>query len=126
LILRYDCAEGEEGKCAKLEALLTEGDTDDGEAKNNTNEQVYESKLRTAEEDPDKVHNGVAVKVGLHTASEGPDSVASDLDILKTERNKDNGRAQSDANNEMNNSHPKTVDQKPDEIAKKLHILFPP
>lgn len=122
--LCYGCSEGQEGKCAKSKALLSKGDTDNGNAKSYADQEVYKSKLRAAKEDPDKVHNGMAVKISLHTATEGPDSIACDLDKLKAEGDADDSNAERDTYNEVNNCHPKAVNQEPDKIANKLHIYF--
>ena len=78
---------------------------------------MNKGKLCTAEEYPDKVEDGVTVKVGLHTATEGPDSITSDLDILKAERNTDNGNTEGYADNKVDNCHPEAVNQEPNEIA---------
>ena len=52
LILRNGCSEGESSKLSKLEALLTEGDTDDGDAPDEAEEEPADACAETCEEEP--------------------------------------------------------------------------
>ena len=71
LSVSYQCSEGEKGKTSKLEALLCEGDTDDGNAENDTNEVVNKRKDR-ADRCPYNVCKGMSLVAGIYRLAEGP------------------------------------------------------
>ena len=55
VILRNGCSEGECSKLCKLEALLTEGDTDNGDAPDDSREEEAKPKAKAAEDKPENV-----------------------------------------------------------------------
>ena len=63
------------------------------------------------------------VKISISGATEGPDSVARNLDMLKTEGNEDDGRTKSNAEGKMQECKPESVNEEPNDISYKLHSI---
>ena len=51
----YSLAKGSKGKLCHLESLLAEGDTDDGDAPNDTKEEPSKCRRKTGKEEPKKI-----------------------------------------------------------------------
>ena len=121
LILRNGCSEGESSKLSKLEALLTEGDTDNGDAPDKTCESEAEAKAEAAEYEPDDIRDGVAAEVAVYGSAEGPERKLSKLEALLTEGDTDDGDAPDEAEEEPADACAETCEEEPKDIADSFH-----
>ena len=124
--LRYvdGCAEGTKSVSCKLEVLLSEGDADDGEAKDKTKNGVDEPSDCTAEAKPKSVLNGSLLKVGLNGLAEGSESKACELDASYAEGDKNDGRTKSDTEHEVKDGADKAAEDEPNDVAKSFHSFL--
>ena len=85
-------AEGAESKLRKLEALLTKGNSNDGNAENYAKNAVEETEDHTAKNVENKVEGGTSSLVNDGLAK-GLENKLSKLEVLLTEGNTDNSNA---------------------------------
>ena len=76
------CSEGRKREASDLEVLLCEGDTNDGNAKNNANDELEHCEEQTAENEPERVAEGMLLKVGLNSLTEGEEGETCHLKAL--------------------------------------------
>lgn len=119
------CAERGKCKARKLEALFAEGDTDNGDAPDNTRHAEAERKEQPAEYYPDNVCNGMRAEILIYRGAERPERNPCQLERLLAEGNTDNGDAPNDSGKEPRNSRPQSGKQEPQNVAECLHIFSP-
>ena len=112
--------EGLEGKLAKLEALLTEGNTNKGNAKYYAEQEVEDTEYNTAENVPKYVENG-ALSAEYNSLTEGSKNELSHLEVLLTERNTDKSYTECYAENEVYCSEDEAAEYAPEEITEFFH-----
>lgn len=120
-------AEGREAKASELEALFSEGDTDDRDAKDYAYEEESERLAEAAEEQPEEVSKRVRAEVGIDRLAERPEHKFGELEELFSEGDTDDRNAKDHAYEEVSDSGPKTDKNKPNDIAECFHnfpILF--
>ena len=116
-------AEGSESILSDLEVLLCEGDTDDGDAKENTDKRVEEPNADTAASEPECVRLGMILEVAVNTLTEGPNRETCKLNELESDGNKDDGDAVKHARDEVERSVNKSAKDKPYNVTKSFHCL---
>ena len=82
--LSNDSAEGLEGKLSELEALLTEGDTNEGNAESYAKYKVEDAEDLSAKKEEEEVEEG-ALSVEYNALAEGLENKLSHLEPLLTE-----------------------------------------
>ena len=115
------CAEGNEGQLCQLEALFAEGDTDDGDAPDQANEQEAESHFPTEQQAPDNIGDGVFAKIAVDGFAKGPDDQSCHFEALFTKGDTDDGDAKKQACKEVSNAACKTCENKPENVTDCLH-----
>ena len=65
-------AEGEGGELCQFEALQAEGDTDDGDAEEQGGQKQTDRHLKSAENEPDHIGDGVLAKIEANLCPHGP------------------------------------------------------
>ena len=84
-----------QSQACELEMLLAERDTDDGNAKQNAEPKVCEADPKTAQYNPEDVHDKAQASARLrrrfHTLAERAEGKNTDLQGLETKRNTDDG-----------------------------------
>ena len=113
-------AEGLEGKLSKLEALLTEGDTYEGNAKSDTKNEVKKAEHLTAKKEEEEVENR-ALLVEHNGLAEGLENKLRHLEPLLAKRNTYESNAESDTKNEVQESEDLAAKYAPKEIAEFFH-----
>ena len=119
-------AEGSEGELRKLEALLAEGDTDDGNAPDKTSEHETESNAESTKDEPDDVSKRMLAKVGVYSLAKGSKGKLCHLESLLAEGDTDDGDAPNDTKEEPSKCRRKTGKEEPKKIADEFHEKFPP
>ena len=114
--------EGECTKLSELEALLAEGDTDDGDAPDNTGEEEAESNAESTKDEPDDIGDGMLTEVAIYSLAEGGKRELSHLEALLTEGNTDDGDAPDDTQEEPCKSHCNTGKDEPKNVADEFHF----
>ena len=113
-------AERLEGKLSELEALLTEGDTYEGNAKCKTKYKVEDAEDLSAKKEEEEVKHG-ALSVEYYALTEGLKNELSHLEVLLTEGNTYKGNAECKTENEVYCSEDEAAEYAPKEIAKFFH-----
>ena len=111
------CTEGSKGVTSELEALLSKGNTDDGNAPDNAEDPLEYCEEETAEYKPERVSNGMLLEVGLNSLAEGPDCEHSELEALKTYRNTYKCYAPNYTDKEPNECGDKSAGEQPEYVA---------
>ena len=93
-------AEGLEGKLSKLEALLTEGDTYEGNAECNTKYEVEDAEDLAGEKEEEEVEYR-ALSVEYYSLAEGLENKLSHLEVLLAVRDKHDSAAACKAEKEV-------------------------
>lgn len=114
-------AEGLESELCKLEALLTEGNTDKSYAKCYAEYEVYKAEYDAAKKVPKYVEEG-ALSVEYNALAEGLKNELSHLEVLLTEGDTDEGNAEYKTENEVHCSEDETAEYAPKEVAKFFHF----
>ena len=102
-------AEGLEGKLSKLEALLTEGDTYEGNAKCDAKYEVEDAEDLSAKKEEEEVEHR-ALSVEYNALAEGLENKLSHLEPLLTEGDTYDGKAESKTENEVYCSEDETAE----------------
>ena len=118
--LSNDSAEGLEGKLSKLEALLTEGDTYEGNAECKAKYEVDGCKHDTAKNSEDEVEKGT-LSFEINGLAEGLEYKLSELEVLLTEGDTYDGNAKYKTENEVYCSEDEAAEYAPKEIAEFFH-----
>ena len=118
--LSYGSAEGLEGKLSKLEALLTEGDTYEGNAESKTKYEVKDAEHLTAKKEEEEVEHR-ALSVEYYSLTEGLKNELSHLEVLLTEGDTYNSKAECKTENEVYCSEDEAAEYAPKEIAEFFH-----
>ena len=88
-------AEGGERETSHLEVLATEGDTDDGDAKQNAEEDVHQACPQSATNDPDDIQGDADAAYRtfafFHLGAERPQAEQTQLECLQCHGNTDDG-----------------------------------
>ena len=113
-------AEGLEGKLSKLEALLTEGDTYEGNAKCDAKYKVKNAEDLSAKKEEEEVEYG-ALSVEYNALAEGLENKLRHLEPLLAKRNTYDGKAESKTENEVYCSEDFTAEYAPKEVAEFFH-----
>lgn len=113
-----------EGKTSELEALLSEGDADKGNAENDTNEIVNKREDRT-EGRPHDVCKRVSLEAGINHFTKWPASESGDLEALNAKWNAYEGNAESDTENEPYYRHNKATGDTPENVSECFHLKAP-
>ena len=113
-------AEGLEGKLSKLEALLTEGDTYEGNAESYSKYEVEDAEDFAAKYEEEEVEEG-ALSVEYYSLAEGLENKLSHLEPLLTEGDTYEGKAECKTENEVNSSENKAAEYAPKEVAEFFH-----
>ena len=125
MFLGNGCAEGECSKLSQLECLLAKGNTDDGNAEDQADENIAKSHSETAEDEPDHVCDGVRAEVAVDGSAEGGENKACHLECLFAEGDTDDGDAPKQTGEKEGQRAAKTAKEEPDQIADKFHSVFP-
>jgi hypothetical protein len=120
LNLSNSSAEGLESKLCKLEALLTEGDTYEGNAECNAEYEVNGCKHDAAKNSEDEVEKGT-LSFEINSLAEGLEYKLSELEVLLTEGDTYNGNAKYKTENEVYCSEDEAAEYAPKEIAEFFH-----
>lgn len=96
----YGSTEGAYSKLSELERLLSEGDTDNCDAPNNTEQEMSEHKLKSAKDKPNDISYGMRSEVGLNLLTHRPEGKLSELECLNAEGDTDNGNTPTDTDAE--------------------------
>ena len=92
-------AEGSERESRHLEMLATEGDTNDGDAKQNAEEDMHQARPQSATNNPNDVQGNADAANGtfavFHLGSEGPQTEQTQLEGLQCYGNTDDGNCHS-------------------------------
>ncbi len=113
-------AEGLERELSKLEALLAEGDTNEGYAEKYAEYKVNSSNYDTTAKVPKHVENGALSYEGNGLA-EGLENKLSHLEVLFSEGNTYDSAAENYAEKEVYCSKDEAAEYTPDEIAEFFH-----
>ena len=113
-------AEGLEGKLCELEALLAEGDTNEGNAKYYAKYEVYKSEYDTAAKVPENVENGALSYEG-DVLAEGLENKLSHLEVLLSEGDTYDSAAENNAEKEVYCSEDESAEYAPKEITEFFH-----
>ena len=113
-------AERLEGKLSKLEALLTEGDTYEGNAESKTKYEVKNAEHLTAKKEEEEVKHR-ALSVEYNALAEGLENKLRHLEPLLTEGDTYEGKAECKTENEVNSSENKAAEYAPKEVAEFFH-----
>ena len=101
ILLSNGCAEGRKSIACVLEALLAEGDTDKGDAKDYAPNKDANYVAKTVSDKPNGVSNGMSLEVCVNGFAEGECCKTCHLEALKTERNTYDGNAICKAQNQI-------------------------
>ena len=113
-------AERLEGELSELEALLTEGDTYEGNAKCDAKYEVEDAEYLTAKKEEEEVEEG-ALSVEYNALAEGLENKLCHLEPLLTEGDTYEGNAESKTKNEVYCSEEKSAKYAPKEVAEFFH-----
>ena len=102
-------AEGLEGKLSELEALLTEGDTNEGNAESYAKYKVEDAEDLSAKKEEEEVEEG-ALSVEYNALAEGLENKLSHLEPLLTEGDTYKSNAESKTENEVYCSENETAE----------------
>ena len=118
----YNCStEGLEGKLSKLEALLTEGDTYEGNAENKAKYEIEDAEDLTAKYEEEEVENG-ALSIEYNALAEGLEHELSHLEVLLTEGDTYDSNTESKTENEVYCSEEEAAKYAPKEVAEFFHF----
>lgn len=115
--LIYACAKGSKGVASDLKVLLCEGDTDEGNTKNDTDDELDDRKEQTAEHEPESISKGMLLKVGSNSLSEGEEGEACHLEALDTYGDTDKGHTPNKTEHGPDKTGYKTAGYKPKNVA---------
>ena len=113
-------AERLEGKLSKLEALLTEGDTYEGNAKCDAKYKVKNAEDLSTKKEEEEVENG-ALSVENNALAEGLENKLGHLEPLLTEGDTYDGKAECKTENEVYCSEDEAAEYAPKEVAEFFH-----
>ena len=113
-------AEGLESELSELEALLAEGDTNEGNAKYYAKYEVYKSEYDTAAKVPENVENGALSYEG-DVLAEGLENKLSHLKVLLREGDTYDSAAENNAEKEVYCSEDEAAEYAPKEITEFFH-----
>lgn len=113
-------AEGLEGELSELEALLTEGDTYESNAKYYAKYEVEDAEYLTAKKEEEEVEEG-ALSIEYNALAEGLENKLSHLEPLLTEGDTYEGNTESKAENEVYCSENEAAKYAPKEVAEFFH-----
>ena len=113
--------EGAKSVLSDLEVLLCEGDTDDGNRKNATDDELEDSEEKSAENEEEGVAEGVILEVSLNSLAEGEEVEACHLEALDADGDEDEGDAEKNSSKEVKNCIDKTAEDEPNDIAESTH-----
>ena len=102
-------AEGLEGKLSELEALLTEGDTNEGNAESYAKYKVEDAEDLSAKKEEEEVEEG-ALSVEYNALAEGLENKLSHLEPLLTEGDTYKSNAENKTENEVYCSENETAE----------------
>ena len=113
-------SERENGGDGHLEVLQTPGNSHDGDAEDQAEDQMDECDLPPAQEDPDKIHhNGKTARLAGTVdqfMAEGPQGIGAQLEQLHAERDADDGNAHQQANKVIDYGDQQSAENKPEKI----------
>ena len=113
-------AEGLEGKLCKLEALLSEGDTNKGNAENKTKYEVEDAEDLSAKKEEEEVEYG-ALSVEYNALAEGLENKLCHLEPLLTEGDTYESNAENNTKKEVYCSEEEAAKYAPEEVADFFH-----
>ena len=113
-------AEGLEGKLSKLEALLTEGDTYESNAKCYAKYKVEDAEYLATKKEEEEVEEG-ALSIEYNALAEGLENKLSHLEPLLTEGDTYESNAESKTENEVYCSKEEAAKYAPKEVAEFFH-----
>ena len=122
LMLSHFCAERSNRKFCLLEALQTEGNTDNRTAVQNAFNKIHKEKRKTAEDNPKDIHNSVSAKVQINRFAEGEQGKPRQLKRLNTEGNTDNRTTPNDPQKRPHDHRPKAGYKKPKKVTYTTHL----
>ena len=117
-------AERDKSELRELEALLAEGDTDDGDAPNDPRKEKADAEFKTAEDQPDHVGDRVLAEVGLDVRAHGPDRDPRQFEALLAEGDADDGNTPDNTRNEPRERHFKAGEDEPEYVTDRFHAFF--
>ena len=107
-LLSEGSAERRDGETCKFEALLPEGNADDGDAPDDARETETDAKFESAENDPDNVGDRVLPEILIHHRAEGPERKARKFEALLPEGNPDDGDAPDESEDRVRKPRPQS------------------
>ena len=109
--------EGAKSVLSDLEVLLCEGDTDDGNRKNATDDELEDSEEKSAKNEEEGVAEGVILEVSLNSLAEGEEVEACHLEALDTYGNTNEGYTPNETEHEPNKAGDKSAGYEPKNVA---------
>ena len=119
--LSNDSTEGLEGKLSKLEALLTEGDTYESNAKCDAKYEVEDAEDLATDNEEEEVKEG-ALSCKYYGLAEGLEHELSHLEVLLAEGDTDESYAEYATKKEVYSSKDLAAKYTPKEIAEFFHF----
>lgn len=119
------CAEREECELHELECLQTEGNTDDGNATNDSRSEIADRHFPTEKDEPNDVHDGMFFKLHSDILAKRSKIHRCEFEALDAERDTDNGDAKQKSKQKPSESEPDTAENEPNKIANKFHSVPP-
>lgn len=115
----------EEGQRDEFEMLFAERDPDDGDGEDDPVDEVGDGDFPTEEHQPEQVENCIHWAVGagfeIDFFAEGSHGGDANFKSLYAKGDANDGQAQDGATQKIPDPSQKTTEDKPDEIAKKVH-----
>jgi len=114
-------AKGHQSKGSQLKALLAKGNTDNGDAPNDTGNRKAKRDAETTEYKPDQVCNGMLAKIGVYLLTKGEEGKLSQFEGLLAEGNTDDGDAPENAQEEPGKTCTKAGKEEPKNVTQSFH-----
>lgn len=125
VLFRNFCSKGEEGKLHQLKASRACGDSDNGQAVDDSADQAEQRDLPTAEHRPNNVCNGVRPHVQIHLFPKGEEGESRNLKALYSEGDSDDGDTEKNTADTPEQRQPYAAQEHPYKIRNRLHISLP-
>ena len=119
-------AEGSEREAGHLEMLASEGDTNDGDAKQNAEENVHQACPQSATNNPNDVQGNADAANGtftiFHLGSEGPQTEQAEFEGLQGHWPSDDGNRHGQRTSKVTNGSFESATDPPNNISEYFHI----
>ena len=120
-------AKGQQGDFGNLEMLQTKGDTDNGAAEAETDNQMGDSHFNATKNNPENIQQDGAGLIAVdNLLAEGEKAEFAEFEALQSYRYAHNGNTPQQTNDKPEQSCKNTAKQEPDDITNDAHKLIPP